>query len=106
MGLVAAAALSACGKKEAAPAQGAAQPAGEEKVLNLYIWNDYLAEDTISNFEKETGIKVSVANFGSNEELDSKLAPGNSGYDVVVPSASMYEREIKAGIYQKLDKSQ
>jgi putrescine transport system substrate-binding protein len=74
-------------------------------VLNLYIWNDYLAEETIPNFEKETGIKVSVSNYGSNEELDSKLAPGSSGYDVVVPSASTYERQIKAGYYQKLDKS-
>ncbi len=105
-GTVLAMTLTACGKKEEAPAPAAAQaPAAEEKVLNLYIWNDYLAEDTISNFEKETGIKVSVSNYGSNEELDSKLAPGNSGYDVVVPSASTYEREIKAGYYQKLDKS-
>src|SRR5688572_4115498 len=107
IGIAVAAALSACGKKEEAPGEGAAtaQAAGEEKVLNLYIWNDYLAEDTIANFEKETGIRVSVTNFGSNEELDSKLAPGSSGYDVVVPSASTYERQIKAGYYQKLDKS-
>jgi putrescine transport system substrate-binding protein len=103
---VAVAALVACGKKEEAPAEGtAATPAAEEKVLNLYIWNDYLAPDTISNFEKETGIKVSVSNYGSNEELEAKLAPGNAGYDVVVPSASSYERQIKAGYYQKLDKS-
>jgi putrescine transport system substrate-binding protein len=106
VGLIAAAALVACGKKEEAPAQGVAgEPAGEEKVLNLYIWNDYLAPDTIANFEKETGIKVSVSNYGSNEELEAKLAPGNAGYDVVVPSASSYERQIKSGYYQKLDKS-
>jgi putrescine transport system substrate-binding protein len=106
LGAVAATALVACGKKEEAASQGAAaQPAAEEKVLNLYIWNDYLAPDTIPNFEKETGIKVSVSNYGSNEELDAKLAPGNAGYDVVVPSASSYERQIKAGYYQKLDKS-
>lgn len=104
---IAALALGGCGKKEETTADTAAPAAAaEEKVLNLYIWNDYLAEDTIANFEKETGIKVSVANYGSNEELDSKLAPGNSGYDVVVPSASSYERQIKAGYYQKLDKSQ
>src|SRR6266404_1098775 len=54
--------------------------------LNLYIWNDYLADDTIANFEKETGLKVATSNYGSNEELDSKLAPGKSGYDIVVPS--------------------
>ncbi len=107
LGVLAAVALVACGKKEEAPSAGAgsAQPPAEEKVLNLYIWNDYLAPDTIANFEKETGIKVSVSNYGSNEELDAKLAPGNAGYDVVVPSASSYERQIKAGYYQKLDKS-
>jgi putrescine transport system substrate-binding protein len=106
IGLVAAAALVACGKKEesAAPV-AAAGPPPEEKVLNLYIWNDYLAPDTVANFEKETGIKVSVSYYGSNEELEAKLAPGGGGYDVVVPSASSYERQIKAGYYQKLDKS-
>jgi len=100
--------LTACGKKEAPATAGtdAAAPAGEEKVLNLYIWNDYLAPDTIANFEKETGIKVSVSNYGSNEELESKLAPGHAGYDIVVPSASSYERGIKAGYYQPLDKAQ
>jgi putrescine transport system substrate-binding protein len=102
----AAALLAACGKKEDAPATAAGEPAAEEKVLNLYIWNDYLAEDTIANFETETGIKVSVSNFGSNEELEAKLAPGNAGYDIVVPSASAYERQIKSDYYQKLDKSQ
>jgi putrescine transport system substrate-binding protein len=38
-------------------------------------------------------------------KLDAKLAPGNTGYDIVVPSASTYERQIKAGVYQKLDKT-
>jgi putrescine transport system substrate-binding protein len=107
LSVVVAAALTACGKKEEAPQAGAeaAGPAAEEKVLNLSIWNDYLADDTIENFQKETGIQVSVTNYGSNEELEAKLAPGNSGYDVVVPSASSYERQIKSGYYQKLDKS-
>lgn len=104
--LAAAAALAACSRQETAPSEGGAGSASaEEKALNLYIWNDYLAEDTISNFEKEFGIKVSVSYYGSNEELEAKLAPGNSGFDVVVPSASFYERQIKAGYYQKLDKS-
>jgi putrescine transport system substrate-binding protein len=96
--------LTACGKKEETASAPAAPPP-EEAALNLYIWNDYLAEDTVANFEKETGIKVTVSNYGSNEELDAKLAPGKSGYDIVVPSASSYERQIKSGYYQKLDKS-
>lgn len=107
---IAALILAGCGRQEETPATapqaGAASIATDaEKTLNLYIWNDYLAEDTIANFEKETGIKVTVSNYGSNEEVDAKLAPGNSGYDIVVPSASTYEREIKAGYFQKLDKS-
>jgi putrescine transport system substrate-binding protein len=105
-GVVSVAAVAACGKKEPSQRAAPAAPPAEEKVLNLYIWNDYLAEDTVANFEKETGIKVSVSNYGSNEELDAKLAPGNSGYDIVVPTSSFYERQIKSGYYQKLDKSQ
>jgi putrescine transport system substrate-binding protein len=98
--------VAGCGKKEDAASEGAgAAPKEEEKILNLYIWNDYLAPDTVAGFEKETGIEVSVSNYGSNEELDSKLAPGNAGYDVVVPSASSYERQIRSGYYQKLDKA-
>jgi putrescine transport system substrate-binding protein len=97
--------MSACGKKDEAASNAPSAPAAEEQALNLYIWNDYLADDTVANFEKESGIKVTVSNYGSNEELDAKLAPGKSGYDIVVPSASSYERQIKSGYYQKLDKS-
>jgi putrescine transport system substrate-binding protein len=98
---------TACGKQQDAPTAAARStaPAAEEKALNVFIWNDYLAEDTIANFEKETGIKVALSNYGSNEELEAKLAPGHSGYDVVVPSASFLERQIKSGFYLTLDKS-
>jgi putrescine transport system substrate-binding protein len=79
--------------------------ADEEKVLNVYNWSDYIAEDTIANFEKETGIKVNYDVFDSNEVLESKLLAGNTGYDVVVPSGSFLERQIEAGVFQKLDKA-
>jgi len=107
IGILSAICLAACGRQESAAPAGVspAAPAAEDKSLNLYIWNDYLAPDTVSNFEKETGIKVSVSNYGSNEELESKLASGSSGFDIVVPSASSYERQIRAGYYRKLDKS-
>ncbi len=74
-------------------------------MLNLYIWSDYLAANTLSDFEKQTGIKVHVAYFDTNETLETKLLAGSSGYDVVVPTASYFERQIKAGVYLTLDKS-
>jgi putrescine transport system substrate-binding protein len=103
--------LSSCGdrKSGSAAASGAADKArvvaDTGKVLNLYIWSDYLAADTLSNFEKQTGIKVHVAYFDTNETLETKLLAGSSGYDVVVPTASYFERQIKAGVYLTLDKS-
>lgn len=79
--------------------------AQEEPVLNVYNWSDYIAEDTLQKFEDETGIKVNYDVFDTNELLEAKLLAGNSGYDVVVPSASFLERQIKAGLFQKLDKT-
>ena len=79
--------------------------AAEEKVLNVYNWSDYIAEDTIANFEERTGIKVNYDVFDSNEVLEAKLLAGNSGYDVVVPSAGFMERQIQAGVFAPLDKS-
>jgi putrescine transport system substrate-binding protein len=99
-------ALAACGKKEEATTAGAPPPpAEEEKVLHIYNWSDYIAPDTIPNFEKETGIKVTYDTFDSNEVLETKLLAGHTGYDVVVPSANFLERQIKAGVFLKLDKS-
>jgi putrescine transport system substrate-binding protein len=103
-------AVSACGDRKSpsgtasAPAAGTAGTAAG-KVLNLYIWSDYLAADTLSNFEKQTGIKVHAAYFDANETLETKLLAGSSGFDIVVPTASYFERQIKAGVYLPLDKS-
>src|SRR3984957_19906213 len=85
--------------------QAASGPADSGKVLNLYIWSDYLAPNTLSDFEKQTGIKVNASYFDTNETLETKLLAGSSGYDVVVPTASYFERQIKAGVYATLDKS-
>jgi len=100
--------LSACGdRKSASGTESGATDAGSGrgKVLNLYIWSDYLAPNTLSDFEKQTGIKVHVAYFDANETLETKLLAGSSGYDIVVPTASYFERQIKAGVYLTLDKS-
>ncbi len=82
-----------------------AQAQGESKVLNIYNWSDYIAEDTIKNFEKETGIKVRYDNYDSNEVLQAKLVAGRSGYDIVVPSAHFAKTQIASGLFQKLDRS-
>ena len=79
--------------------------AAEPKVLNIYNWSDYIADDTIKNFEKETGIKVNYDNYDSNEVLLAKLVAGNTGYDVVVPGAHFAKKEIEGGLLQKLDRS-
>jgi len=76
-----------------------------QEVLNFYNWSDYIGEDTIARFEKETGIKVNYDVYDSNETLEAKLLAGNSGYDLVVPTSNFMALQIKAGIFRKLDKS-
>jgi putrescine transport system substrate-binding protein len=110
--------LTACGQKpatppaepaaSAAPAAAGAPPAPDtdaEKVLNVYNWSDYIDPTVIDDFQKETGITVKYDVFDSNEVLETKLLAGNTGYDIVVPSASFLERQIKAGVFQVLDRS-
>ncbi len=77
----------------------------EEKVLNIYNWSDYLAPDTIPNFEKETGIKVRYDIFDTNEVLHAKLIAKKTGYDIVVPSSNWAKLQIAGGLLQKLDKT-
>ncbi len=79
--------------------------AADPKVLNIYNWSDYIADDTIRNFEKETGIKVNYDNYDSNEVLLAKLVAGNTGYDIVVPGAHFAKTQIEGGLLQKLDRS-
>ena len=79
--------------------------AQEEKVLHVYNWSDYIAEDTVASFEKETGIKVVYDVFDSNEVLEAKLLAGTTGFDVVVPSSDFLARQIQAGVFASLDKS-
>ena len=74
-------------------------------MLNIYNWSDYLAEDTIPNFEKETGIKVRYDIFDSNEILHAKMVAKKTGYDIVVPSSNWGKMQIDGGLLQKLDKS-
>ena len=76
------------------------------KKINLAPFLNDIGEDTVANFEERTGIKVNHDVYDSNEMLETKLLTGNSGYDVVMPTAYFLERQIKAGVFQKLDKTQ
>src|SRR5262245_10817170 len=83
----------------AAPALGQGQ-------VNVYNWSDYIAEDQLKIFARNTGIKVNYTTYDTNEILDAKLRAGRSGYDVVVPTASPFlVRQLAAGIYQPIDKA-
>src|SRR6476619_6717456 len=74
--------------------------AADPKVLNVYNWSDYIAEDTLKNFEKETGIKVRYDNYDNNEILHAKLVAGKTGYDIVVPSPHFAKTQIEGGLFQ------
>lgn len=77
----------------------------QENVVNIYNWSDYIGETTLEDFTAATGIEVNYDVYDSNEVLEAKLFAGNSGYDVVMPTAQpQLARQIAAGIHQKLDK--
>lgn len=77
----------------------------QDKIVNVYNWAEYTAPDTLSGFEKTTGIKLRYDVYDSNDTLQAKLLTGKSGYDVVVPSTHYAARQIEGGLFQKLDKS-
>jgi putrescine transport system substrate-binding protein len=87
-------------------ASGAVFAQAEPPVLNIYNWSDYIAEDTIKNFEKETGIKVRYDTFDNNEILHAKLVAGKTGYDIVVPSSNWAKIQMDGGLLRKLDRTQ
>jgi putrescine transport system substrate-binding protein len=102
--------VSACGKSRQSatdePAAPAAAPDSTGQVLNVYNWSDYIDPDVVKDFERATGITVHYDVFDSNEVLETKLLTGNSGYDVVVPSAYFLQRQVAAGVFAPLDKAQ
>ena len=100
-------ALSACGGRD--PASSVRNPApvsaATERVVNVSNWPDYIAPGLIEQFTAETGIRVNYSTFDGNEMLETKLLTGNSGYDVVVPSAAFLQRQVAAGAYQPIDRA-
>lgn len=79
------------------------EEAAGAKVVNIYNWSDYVAPDTIANFEREYGIKVNYDVYDSSEIVDAKLLAGNSGYDVVFHANQFAGRLAPLAIFQRLD---
>src|SRR3984885_7390819 len=77
----------------------------DERRVNFYNWSSYMAPGVLEDFTRETGIKVVYDTFDANETLETRLLAGKSGYDVVVPTAYFLKRQIKASVFQKLDKA-
>lgn len=75
-----------------------------DKVLNVFNWAEYIGENTVKEFEAETGIKVRYDNFDSNETLLAKMIAGRTGYDIVVPSSDFGRIMIEGGVVQKIDR--
>jgi len=105
----AAGALAACARKErpAGAEASAAKPLGPmETELSVYNWSDYIAPDTVANFQRETGIRVTYDTYESNEELLAKLQSGARGYDICVPSSylipAMQATHLLAPLHKEL----
>lgn len=107
-------ALAACGDKSnekppnSAAASATASTSGtlsETANLKIYNWSDYVDPATVAAFEKQYGVAVKYDYYDSDETLESKMLTGKSGYDLAGPSNAFIGRQIKAGAYQKLDKS-
>jgi putrescine transport system substrate-binding protein len=99
--------LCACGGGAKPPLDATSTPTGPaldaEKVLNVYSWTDYIAPDTVANFESETGIRVRYDTYESNEVLETKLLTGHTNYDIVIPTDTFFERMLHAGVFRHLD---
>lgn len=91
--------LAACGG-------GGAAPQVKSKELNLYGWSEYIPQELLDNFTKQTGVKVNYDTYSSNEELMAKLQAGASGYDVIIPSDYMVTIMGKQNLLETIDTSQ
>jgi putrescine transport system substrate-binding protein len=99
--------VSGCHKADPGAANApSTENAKNEEVLNLFWWSDFIAPDTIANFEKQTGIKVNISYYDSEETLETRVLAGQSGFDVVDPAAPyFFQRQIRSGAYLPLDKT-
>jgi putrescine transport system substrate-binding protein len=98
--------LFACGGRDTSSGAGSPGGGGQDQVLNIYNWADYIGYRTIAEFERATHIKVVYQTYDSNQTLEAKIMVGHSGYDIVSTTTGFYGRQIRAGAYLPLDKSE
>ncbi|WP_369958387.1 polyamine ABC transporter substrate-binding protein [Pseudomonas benzenivorans] len=84
---------------------GQALAADKPRELRVYNWADYMLPSVPKAFQAKSGIQLTWDLFDTNEALEAKLLTGNSGYDLVVPSNTFLDTQIRAGVFQKLDKA-
>jgi putrescine transport system substrate-binding protein len=94
--------LVSCGKTNS----GSNPAPPTDNIVNLYIWTDYVAPDTLSSFEKRTGIKVNVTYFDTLAVLETRLLTGQTGFDVVITTPPFFRGLIASGAFRPLDKQQ
>jgi spermidine/putrescine-binding protein len=82
-------------------AGGCARPRRER--LNVYNWSNYVAPDTIADFERESSVSVRYGTYESNEEMLAKAMTGNSGWDVVFPSNYLIRPMVENGLLANID---
>ena len=98
--------LTSCGTNtELNDSADPATPAAQQALLHIYNWTDYVAEDTIPEFERRTGIRVVYDTYTENDTLDAKLRAGNSGYDLVFPSLRPFaQQHLQQKLYAPLNR--
>ncbi|WP_394616220.1 spermidine/putrescine ABC transporter substrate-binding protein [Lentzea sp. JNUCC 0626] len=85
------------------PSAGKAVNLTDEPKLNFYNWTDYIAPETLPGFTSISGVEVTYDNFSTNDEMEAKIASGQAGYDLVVPSDNFLRRFLRSGLLQPLD---
>jgi spermidine/putrescine-binding protein len=95
--------IAACGGSNGGGGSSSGDGGGGAKKLNFYNWTDYIADDTIPNFQKETGIKVTYDNYSSNDELFAKMVAGNPGYDIIVPTDATLVKMKHGNLLETID---
>jgi spermidine/putrescine transport system substrate-binding protein len=88
-----------------AKGENAGSAGGENDVLHLFNWNNYLAPDSVRRFEAACNCRLSQDYYSDNEEMLAKLAAGASGYDIIVPTGNALDTLLRQGVLRPLDKS-